>query len=513
MELKENVIPREYQINIAKTASKKNTLVVLPTGTGKTLIAILVAIDRLKLYPESKVLMLAPTRPLTEQHAKTFKEFTNINPEEINVLSGKIKPSDRLTLYEKSKVIVATPQTVENDIKNNLVRLENYSLLIVDECHRSVKKYSYPNIAKKFMLQSKYPRILGLTASPGSSKERIEEICNNLFIDAIEIRSETDDDMINYIQPIEKENVYVELPENFKKAKILLEEAFKEDVYWLKERHYIPISNPTKKMLLDLQKKIMDNLLQGEKNPILFQVIIKVMNAIKIQYMLELLETQGVSFVYDYIKKLELSKKRNDKLLMKDPKIREVKKIIEDLYHKNIEHPKLDRLLEVVKSLIEKKSTSRIICFANYRATVNRINSMLNDNNIKSEILIGQSIKSGFGLSQKKQIETIQNFNDGVFNVLVASSIGEEGLSIKDVDAVIFYDAVASEIRKIQRSGRTGRTAPGKVIFIITKDTVDEAYYYASLKKEAKMKKTLYRMKNRGVVKRKISLLDWIKSS
>jgi ERCC4-related helicase len=170
-------------------------------------------------------------------------------------------------------------------------------------------------------------------------------------------------------------------------------------------------------------------------------------------------------------------------------------------------------LLEVVKSLIEKKNNSRIICFANYRATVDRIKKMLNENNIKSEILIGQAIKGGFGLSQKKQIETIQNFNDGIFNVLVASSIGEEGLSIKDVDAVIFYDAVASEIRKIQRSGRTGRTAPGKVIFIITKDTVDEAYYYASLKKEAKMKKTLYRMKNRGVVKRKISLLDWIKSS
>jgi len=198
---------------------------------------------------------------------------------------------------------------------------------------------------------------------------------------------------------------------------------------------------------------------------------------------------------------------------MNDPRIKDARTLVEDLYGKNLEHPKMDKIIDVMKKNIESKAHPRIICFANYRATVDKINKKLNENGIKSEILIGQAIKEGRGLTQQKQIETIKDFNDGVFNVLVASSIGEEGLSIKNVDAVVFYDAVASEIRKIQRTGRTGRTAPGKVIFLITKDTLDEAYYFASLRKEEKMKTILYRMKKKGVSKRNLNLIDWVKGS
>jgi len=171
MKLNGKITPRRYQINIAKTASDKNTLVVLPTGTGKTLIAVLLAIDRLEKYPDSKILMIAPTRPLVEQHAKSFEELTDINPDEVAVLSGKIRPEDRKIVYNRSKIVVATPQTIENDLENNIVRLESYSLLVVDECHRSVKKYAYPAVAKKFILQSRHPLILGLTASPRAKRK------------------------------------------------------------------------------------------------------------------------------------------------------------------------------------------------------------------------------------------------------------------------------------------------------------------------------------------------------
>ncbi len=511
MRLNDSVIPREYQTNIAKTACEKNTLVVLPTGTGKTLIAVLLAIDRLEKHPESKILMLAPTRPLVEQHAKSFLELTDIDQKEINVVSGRFVPEDRKVFYGKSKIIISTPQTSENDLESGILRLDDFSLLVVDECHRSVKKYSYPTVAKRFMLQSKYPRILGLTASPGSSKEKIDEICGSLFIDKVEIRSELDEDMSKYVQPVEKEDVYVELTEEMTKVKSFLDEALKDDVYWLKEKHYLPIYIPPKKMLLDLQRKIMGSFIRGSRNPANFAAMSKVTGAIKIQYMLELIETQGASFLRDYLKKLEASKKRNDRIIMNDPRVREAKILAEYLANKGLEHPKFEKLVGVVKNLLEEKKSSRIICFANYRATVDKIKNVLRDNRISSEILIGQAVKEGRGLSQKEQVEIIRNFNDGVFSVLVASSIGEEGLSLSEVDAVIFYDAVVSEIRKIQRAGRTGRTAPGKVIYLITKGTVDEAYYFASLRKEMKMKTILHRMKNKGVVKRKLNLVDWTK--
>src|SRR3989344_522217 len=359
MMLKETVVPRDYQTNIAKVASEKSTLVVMPTGTGKTLIAVLVAIDRLEKYPESKIMLMAPTKPLVEQHAKSFLDSTYVEKHDVVVLSGRIVPEDRREFYKIAKIIVATPQTIENDLDNGVLRLDDFSLLVVDECHRSVKKYAYPAVAKKFMLQSKHPLILGLTASPGSSKEKIDEICQNLFIDTVEIRSDIDEDIEKYVQPIQKEDIYVELPLEFKKAKMFFEEALKEDVYWLKEKHYIPIYTPPKKMLLDLQKRIIGSFIRGNKNPAMFAAMTKVISAIKIRYMLELLETQGISYVHDYITGLENSKKRNDKIVVNDVRVREAKKIIDELYVRGIEHPKMEKIIEIIKQMLESQRNAR----------------------------------------------------------------------------------------------------------------------------------------------------------
>lgn len=502
--------PREYQKTIVETASKKNTLVVLPTGMGKTLIAVLIALERLNHYPESKVLILSPTRPLSAQHKKSFEESTLTNPEEIILLTGKIRPENRTELYKKAKIIIATPQTIENDLVDNRLSLENFSFLIVDESHRSVKKYSYPIVAKKFMLQSKYPLILGLTASPGATHERIDEICNNLFIKAIEIRTEEDIDVEKYVQPIQREIVYVDFPEEFKKIKTLLEEVLKDDLYWLKEHHYTFTYKPTKKMLLAVQRRVIASYMHGSRNYGAFWAIIRVAGAIKIEHAIELLETQGIKFLYDFLKKIEKSKKKTDVRLIKDPRMREAIKGVEELHAKGIEHPKLEKIVSISKDLLREKPNARIIVFANFRATVDKINELLRQSGMKSEILIGQAIKEGKGLTQQQQIEVLNRFNEDEFQVLCGTSISEEGISIKDVDYVIFYESVPSEIRSIQRRGRTGRTSPGKVIFLITKDTRDEAYYWTSFQKEKKMKSMLYRMKEKGVKKRKLTLMDWV---
>lgn len=507
-ELKE-LEPREYQKAIAETAGKKNTLVVLPTGMGKTLIAVLVAVKRLNQYPESKILILSPTRPLSAQHKKSFENFTSINPEEIILLTGKIKPEDRIKLYKEAKVIIATPQTIENDLENSRIDLKDFSFVVFDEAHRAVKDYSYPYVAKKYLLQSTNRLILGLTASPGATRERINDICDNLFIKAVEIRTEVDVDVEKYVQPIEKEFVYVDFPEEFQKIKNLLEEALKDDLYWLKEHHYIPIYKPPKKMLLELQKKIVEKYIHGSKNYALFWAMIRTISAVKIEHATELLETQGIAFLYDYLMRLGKSKKMADKRIMKDPRMREAVKIVEELHAKGVNHPKLEKIGDLVKDILKENPQAKIIIFANYRATVDRINELLRNKDIKSEILIGQTVKEGRGLTQEQQIETLKRFSSGMFNVLVTSSIGEEGLDIVATNHAVFYEPVPSEIRTIQRRGRVGRQITGKVIFLITKGTRDEAYYFASFQKEKKMKRILYKMKDRGINKKE-TLLDWI---
>jgi len=88
----ESMQARDYQINILKTSQEKNTLIVLPTGLGKTPIAIMLAAIRLEKYPDSKILICAPTRPLVEQHEKTFKKFFDLPKNNILVVTGKIPP-------------------------------------------------------------------------------------------------------------------------------------------------------------------------------------------------------------------------------------------------------------------------------------------------------------------------------------------------------------------------------------------------------------------------------------
>lgn len=502
--LKDKAIePREYQLRIAENASKKNTLVVLPTGMGKTLISVLVGIQRLEQYPESKILITSPTRPLNAQHKKSFEEFTKINPDEIVLITGKIRPEDRKELYRNARVIAATPQCIRNDVENGLLSLKDFSFITLDEAHRCVKDYAYTFVAKKYVEQSKYPLILGLTASPGGSYQRIEEIRKNLFIDNVEIRTEMDEDVEKYVKPVTKDWVYVELPEEFKKIKNLFEDRLKEDMFWLRDHHFLQTLRPSKKSLLMLQKKFGSMMMQGSRNYAMFWAIIKVTEAIKIEYALELLETQGISSLNDYLKKIEASTKRTDKQLIRNPRIIEAINAVHELQSKGIEHPKLEKIRNIIKDYIGEKVDVKIIVFANYRSTVDKINELLKKDDIKSEILIGQATREKAGFTQEKQIETLRRFAGNEFNVLVTTSIGEEGLDVVATDVAIFYEAIPSEIRTIQRRGRVGRQTLGKVIFLITKDTRDESYYWSAFNKEKRMRGILYDLKERNERKRK----------
>src|SRR3989344_4401 len=490
--LKEDIQPRDYQKNIAKNASKKNTLVVLPTGLGKTLISVLVSIERLEKFPDSKVLITAPTRPLNAQHKKSFEKVTNMDPDKIVLITGKIKPEDRAILYKNATVVIATPQTIENDLENGKINLKNFSFVTFDEAHRSMKEYSYTYIAKKYKEQAEHLLIMGLTASPGGTEEKIKDITKNLFIENVEIRTEEEEDVKQYVKEIVKDWIYVDFPEEFQMIKGFLEEVLKENIYWLKEHHFTSSYKPNKTQLLMLQKSIGAKYSFGKKNYSLLFPMLRVAESIKLIHAIELLETQGISSLYEYMKKLEMSKKNIDRKISKDPRTREAMKRVENLYSQGVNHPKLVKLKEIILGLVKENPRIKIIVFANYRTTVDKINKMILDAGIKSDILIGQTIKAGRGMSQDQQIETLKRFGEGEFNVLVGSSISEEGLDVPSVDYAIFYEPVASEIRTIQRRGRIGRQTTGKLIFLITKDTRDEAYYYSALHKEKKMKGILY---------------------
>ena len=130
------VLKRKYQVDIFITCSKSNTLVVVPTGLGKTIVALLLSIHRLKI-PETKIIFLAPTRPLVEQHHRTFQNLTKISPESLIMMTGSLVPAKRELIYKKSKCLFMTPQILQNDLISNRISLEDVSLIIFDEAHRA----------------------------------------------------------------------------------------------------------------------------------------------------------------------------------------------------------------------------------------------------------------------------------------------------------------------------------------------------------------------------------------
>ena len=195
----ENFKPRLYQETIFNTAVSRNTLVVIPTGMGKTALAMMLAVKRKQQHPNSKILIIAPTRPLVEQHLQTFKKYIKDQEDKFTLFTGYVKPEKRAELWKTAEYIFSTPQGLENDIINKRIKLEEVSLLVVDEAHRAVKDYSYVWVSKQYNKLAKYPRILALTASPGSDLEKIQEVVTNLSIETIEVRTDNDPDVKPYI--------------------------------------------------------------------------------------------------------------------------------------------------------------------------------------------------------------------------------------------------------------------------------------------------------------------------
>ncbi|MBI2133280.1 DEAD/DEAH box helicase [Candidatus Woesearchaeota archaeon] len=490
--------PRLYQQSIFATCATRNTLVVLPTGMGKTNIFLMMASHRLTQYPESKILLIGPTRPLIDQYHEVFKKHFELPEKDMCILTGKVQPDKRKELWEKSRIIFSTPQGLENDLITRRISLEPVSLLGVDEAHRAVGDYSYVWIAEQYQKNSMHPRIIGLTASPGSEMESIHEVCRNLFLEEIEARSYNDPDVAPYVKEIEIEWKHVEMGGELVEIKKILDSCLKERMQKIEKWNLLRAGNPSKKELLELQASLHGRIARGEKDFAAWNAISLIAETIKIYHASELLETQGISPLHKYFERLSSEKKKSkaSKNLDNDQNFRQAIEKTANLFQKGVEHPKLDALASIIKN--EAKPDTKIIIFTQYRDSAVKIASEMNQiSGINARIFVGQAKKRDTGMSQKQQKQMLDEFREGAFNVLCATSIGEEGLDIPRVDIVIFYEPIPSAIRHIQRRGRTGRQEKGRVIVLVTKNTRDEAFRWVAHRKEKMMYHNIKKLKGK----------------
>ena len=393
-----NFEPRLYQQTILSTAVKKNVLVVLPTGLGKTNIAVLLAANRLTNYPNSKVLILAPTRPLCDQHVDSMRKNLNVEEDEVQLFTGMISPAKRAELWKKSKIIVSTPQGLENDIISEKISLKDVSLLVFDEAHRAVGNYSYAFIAKQYHRKAEHSRILGLTASPGSDQEKIKEVCKNLFIEEIEIRSFDDPDVQPYVKEIDVEWVKLDFPPEFMQVRNFLRDSFEQKLETIKKLGYMygNVSSYSKTSILELQRAMYARMSSGEKDFGVMRSVSLLAEALKVQHALELIETQGVRPLWEYLQKLEdeanKTKSKAVQNLVKDLNFRSAHIRTRELIAAGKEHPKISALRRIILEELSKKKDVKIIIFNQYRDSTNNIKSVLDSISIKSKIFVGPCV-------------------------------------------------------------------------------------------------------------------------
>ncbi|MDE1858650.1 MAG: DEAD/DEAH box helicase [Thaumarchaeota archaeon] len=491
--LSEGFVAREYQKKIAEVATSTNTLVVLPTGLGKTIIAVMVAAEVLKRAPGSKVIVLAPTRPLVLQHLKSFTAELKLPQGSMVALTGTVDPGERELLWMKARVVFATPQTVYNDVQHGRISLRDVALAVFDEAHRSVRDYTYTKLASAYRETATSPLIMGLTASPGASKEKVNEIKRNLFIEAVEARNEESDDVKDYVEKTNVEAIRVRVPDEYYETTLRLRELYNDKVKKLLAGGFLRSNRVSKKALLDARSAISARLksaqASGGQKGYIFGAIINQAQAVAILHALEMIETQGSGPTVRYLEKM---RERQDKgkaisSLLRDEKWLRVEEEAAKIVQ--VPHPKISVMLDIVRTQLARKHDARVIVFTQYRDTIEDIVRALDSAGYSARRFVGQADREGSkGMDQQTQTRTLEEFREGEFRVLVSSSIGEEGLHVPDVDLVVFYEAVPSEIRYIQRRGRTGRTTEGRVVILLAEGTVDESYYYSTLMKENRMR-------------------------
>ena len=487
---KNSIEKRDYQVNLANQAIKENCIVVLPTGLGKTAIALNVIAEYLA-KGTGGALFLAPTRVLVHQHYEFLK--ANLTLDDISLITGEDPIQKRTKLWSNS-VICATPEITKNDLDRQIVSPEQFNLVVFDEVHRTVGDYAYSGIAERF--ENSSARLIGLTATLPSEKEKATEILTRLRISSIAERTEDSPDVKPYIQETKTEWINVELPTELKSIQTLLKLALNERYDTLQKNGIRLAEQQSLSALLRIRQFVLSRNRRSAK---------PLFTAIRIHYALSILEAHGITPFLKFCERARKKKGAGVKELFEvDPNFTRAVHLAKEAQSRGIEHSKIPKLKEILESV-----PGKALIFTSYRDSVDLIFNKLTEMGVSAGILIGKAGETG--LKQKEQIEAVQKFRDGIFQVLVATRVGEEGLDIAEVNQVIFYDNVPSSIRYIQRRGRTGRKDTGKLVVLIAKNTIDERYYWIGKRKMLaaksmgdKMTKVLE--KNQGIEPEKIGL-------
>ncbi|KAL8293793.1 hypothetical protein RQP46_000494 [Phenoliferia psychrophenolica] len=472
---------RTYQYNIVHRCLFENTLVSLPTGLGKTFIAACVMLNFYRWYPHGTIIFLAPTRPLVTQQITACHYIAGIPQSDCVELTGQTAPSVRAVAWSSKRVVYCTPQTLENDLAKGRIDPRDITCLVVDEAHRASGDYAYVGVVRFIMSRNQHFRVLALTATPGSRGEAVQSVIDNLHIGKIEVRTDESIDIRQYMHTKEYDLQVVSLGPIITSIRDRWAKLMGMYHGPLLSARLIYEANPVflSPYAVQMANGKIKDLPGGAKSNGRYYIMIKTLATMA--RAMEYLVIQSLTEFQRVVKDLE---SEGPKALGQHPEFRSILRETSELrgLPGYVGHPKMSTLREMCAAHFERCANevdpdtgapvqTRVMVFCNYRAVVGEIVDCLNQQRplIKATEFVGQSSAKGVkGKTQKDQIETIKKFKAGTYNVLVATSIGEEGLDIGEIDLIVCYEANKSPIRMLQRVGRTGRARDGTIIVLMT---------------------------------------------
>jgi len=490
---------RAYQLEAVDVSLSGSTLLVLPTAAGKTAVAWMVMAEMLE-RTDGWALMIAPTAALVKQHLDDLEKIFDKDSIQPFSMSGAIPPSKREGMWNNGRLVVSTPQVVRNDVNRGLLDLSNCCLLVIDEAHHATGERAEAQVSDLYLELAKQPLILGMTASPGSTTQKVEEISNRLQVNRIHLRTSEDKMLSGHLASLDIEELRVRVPDEIRELAeplVLWQETIVD-----RERRlgrYVMPGAVTHRGLSNAMERANLAVRRGQSDA--YGSMSRIGLAMSLHHLINHLLCQGIAAAKEFLDRKESGDdagKKNTRNLLRDPRIVSLRTSLSEMSES---HSKVSAVRRLVRERLRRDPNSRIIVFATFRDTVTALETAIGDLEGSIPIpFVGQSKRaSGSGLTAKQQVERIEKFRSGEGNVLIATSVGEEGLDIPSADLVIFYEPVASEIRTIQRRGRTGRHRDGDVVVLIAEDTRDEGARAAALRREENMHRAVAKVRRKLV--------------
>lgn len=491
--LSDGVEARGYQLRSLERILSFSSLMVMPTGFGKTAVEWMAMAEYLRNGSE-KIVLIAPTTGLVDQQRTMAVERLNVSEEHIVTYTGETPPDKREALWADATVVLATPQVIRNDAMNGIIDLAEVDLLIMDEAHHATGNHAYAQVGQLYQRANPKGRVLAATASPGSTLRNINEVRTNLNAQNLDLSKRDEALLKAYDVDMKIHTHAVDLPPALEVLITPLRTHFNDEVSHLQRLGFMPTkeyigTNDIERAQQSASRAIQQRDMRG------YDAARRVADLRRIHILINLLQTQGTNVAQAFLNRAEEEGRNGRKTnrMLALPVVHQLRLALNDTDEL---HPKSSIVETLVKQEIAAKPEGKVLIFTEYRDSVERIVDILQQHEgLHPDAFIGQSSRgSQKGMTQKQQLAQLNRFRSGEINILVATSVGEEGLDVPAADLVVLYEPVPSAVRAIQRRGRTARQRAGSVHVLIAKNTRDAYVHRASERQEENMHRLMTRL-------------------